>query len=367
MEERIKTMKKLSNILLATLMAASLVACGGAANAANDANASQQQAATTEQTTTTEAAPAQTTSGGGIGVKTPKKDPYSDPLKIAWIPSNATEANGTAWGKGIQQELAYWPNVQFDIYDGESDADKQNTVLSDLIAQGYDGIIIQAINSAVLAPTVTEAEKAGIPVVCINLDVDVPHAGLVAMTDVEAGYAIGERIAEALNGEGNVVVITAKPGASRGERLQEGFERSLAEHPGIKMLDAQTAEWNMEKAQVVMNDYLTQYGDEIDAVFAHNDQMAEGAGMAVQNAGKELIIWGANGETKALEYIEQGIITGTVYTNCYNQGATAARVLLMNIGSTVDTSTLTKTPVIKMPPMTVDASNVDQITADMRW
>lgn len=358
-------MKKISNILLAGFMAMTLVACGAAnedTSAAPAAAAPAAEATTTEQTA---AAPAATS--GGMGVKTPKKDPYADDLKIAWIPSNATEANGTAWGKGIEQELAYWPNVQFDIYDGESDADKQNTVLSDLIAQGYDGIIIQAINSAVLAPTVTEAEKAGIPVVCINLDVDVPHAGLVAMTDVEAGYAIGERISEALNGEGNVVVITAKPGASRGERLQEGFEKSMAQHPGITVLDAQTAEWNMEKAQVVMNDYLTQYGDDIDAVFAHNDQMAEGAGMAVQNAGKNMIIWGANGETKALEYIEQGIITGTVYTNCYNQGATAARVLLMNIGSTVDTSTLTKTPVIKMPPMTVDASNVGDITPDMRW
>ena len=64
---------------------------------------------------------------------------------------------------------------------------------------------------------------------------------------------------------------------------------------------------------------------------------------------------------------EDGTITGTVYTNCYNQGATAARLLIMYIGSTINTSTCTKTPVIKMPPMTVDKDNVSSITPEMRW
>ncbi|MBO5504807.1 MAG: sugar ABC transporter substrate-binding protein [Lachnospiraceae bacterium] len=350
-------------VVLAGLMAASMLFGCGAANAANSANSAAPATESKEEATTEAAA-----SAGGIGTREVKKDPYTDSLKIAWIPSNATEANGTAWGKGIQQELESWSNVEFNIFDGQSDAENQNKILADLIAQGYDGIILQAINSGVVANSVVEAEQAGIPVVNINLDVDVPHAGLVAMTDVEAGYAIGEKIAEALPDGGNVCVITAKPGASRGERLQEGFEMSMANHPELKVLDAQTAEWNMEKANTVMNDYLTNYGDDIDAVFCHNDQMAEGAGMACQSAGRnDIIIWGANGETKALEYIEQGIITGTVYTNCYNQGATAARLLMMYIGSDLDTSTFDQTPVIKMPPMTVDASNVDSITEDMRW
>ena len=124
----------------------------------------------------------------------------------------------------------------------------------------------------------------------------------------------------------------------------------------------------MEKANTTMANFLTSYPDQIDAVFAHNDQMAEGAGMACQAAGVEGIqIWGANGETKAMEYIEQGIITGTVYTNCYDQGATALRLLMMYIGSDIDISDWEATPVIKMPPITVTKDNVDTITDDMRW
>ena len=349
-------LNRVFSVICAMLLMFSLTAC----EAAN-----QENAAATQTEGNTESA---AESKGDIALKETVKNPYSDPIKIAWIPTAASEANGTAWGKGIKQELEYWNNVEFNIFDGEKSSDTQNAIIADLIAQGYDGIILQAWNSDASAQAVADAEAAGIPVVCINIDVNTPHAGLVAMTDVEAGYAIGQRMAEDLKGKGNIVVIQATPGAARGESLEQGFWQAMAEYPDITILDEQTAEWNMEKANTVMQDFLTTYGDQIDAVFAHNDQMAEGAGEAVRNAGRsDIMIWGANGETKALEYIESGIITGTVYTNCYDQGATAARMLMMYIGSNMDTSTFTETPVIKMPPMTVDANNVDSITEDMRW
>jgi len=80
-----------------------------------------------------------------------------------------------------------------------------------------------------------------------------------------------------------------------------------------------------------------------------------------------MVIWGANGENKALEYIELGLMTGTIYTDCYNQGATAARIAMMYIGSNIDTSRFTETPVIKMPPKAVTIENAAAITPDMRW
>lgn len=296
------------------------------------------------------------------------KDPYTDELRIAWIPTAATEANCTAWGNGIKNEAAYWGNVTVDTFDGEKSADKQVTLINDLIAQEYDGIVIQTVNKAALTPAIEDAEAMGIPVVCINMDSDAVCHGLVSMTDYEAGAVIAEEIAAALEGKGNVVVIQATPGAARGINLEAGFQDTLKKYPDIKILDEQTAEWNMEKANTTMANFLTAYPDQIDAVFAHNDQMAEGAGMACQAAGVEdIIIWGANGETKALEYIEQDIITGTVYTNCYDQGATALRLLMMGIGSNFDITAWESTPVIKMPPITVTKDNVDTITADMRW
>ncbi len=358
-------MKKYLKLLAGSLLVVSMTACSSA-NSANSANSTNSSA---PEATTEAAAPAETTTGG-LGFIERTKNPYEDPMQFAWIPTNATEANATAWGNGIREELSYWPNATLNVFDPERSAEQQAKIVSDLVAQGYDGIFLQTINPDILSASVREAEEAGIPVVCINMGTTEPHAALVSMTDFEAGQVIARRIGEALNGEGKMVIIEATVGAVRGVRLQDGFMSVMkSEYPNIEILDSQPADWNMEKAQNLMNDYLTKYGDDIDAVFAHNDQMAEGAGMAVQNAGKqgEIIIWGANGERKALEYIEDGIITGTVYTNCKDQGKTAARIMMLYLNSNIDTGSFNKTPVTKMPPITVDASNVDTITEDMRW
>lgn len=351
-------MKKLFGLLISGLMIFSLAACGGGTpSAAGGASAGDAGAGGTIG------------DGGTGGIFVPaEKDPYTDEIKVAWIPTNAADANGTAWGLGIQRELEYWPNASYTMFDGERDSEKQASIIRDLIVQEYDAIILQAYNSAGIAEAVREAEEAGIPVICINIDADTPHAALVAMTDYEAGFVIGTQMAEDVGGEGNFVVIQATPGASRGENLEEGFQAAVANYPGITILGEQTGEWNSEKANAVMADFLTSF-PQIDGVFCHNDQMAEGAADAIQAAGRqgEMSVWGANGETKALEYIEQGRMTGTIYTNCYDQGATAARLAMMYIGGNIDTSKFTETPVVKMPPIVVTADNVASITPDMRW
>lgn len=349
-------MKKFLALLLSGVLVLTLAACGGG-------NANTTAAGTDASTA------AGGTTGGADGIFVePKKNPYTDEIKVAWIPTNAADANGTAWGLGIQRELEYWPNATYATFDGERDSEKQAGIIRDLIVQEYDAIILQAYNSAGIAEAVREAEAAGIPVININIDADTPHAGFVAMTDYEAGFVIGTEMAESVNGKGNFVVIQATPGASRGENLEEGFQAALVNYPDIAILDEQTGEWNSEKANTVMADFLTAY-PQIDGVFCHNDQMAEGAADAIQAAGRqgEMVVWGANGETKALEYIEQGRMTGTIYTNCYDQGATTARLAMMYIGGNIDTSQFTKTPVIKMPPIVVTKENVASITPDMRW
>ncbi|MDR1637742.1 MAG: sugar ABC transporter substrate-binding protein [Treponema sp.] len=341
-------MKKLTGIVTAVLLAALLAGCGGVKV---DSGASSPVAA--------EAVAAN-----------PRviKDPYVDPVKIAFIPWTIGDSVGAAWGDGIERELKNFSNVTFNRYDGKASAETQVTIITELINQKVDGIILQSSDSAALAASVRQAEDAGIPVVCLNLDADTPHAALVAMVDVEAGALIAREIAGAIGSKGNVVIIQAAIGASRGERLETGFRGELAKYPDVKILDAQTGDWLTEKANVVMNDFLTKY-PKIDGVFAHNDAMAEGASAAAEAAGrlKDMVIWGADGEKKALEYIENGKMTGTIYTNCYDQGATAARLIMYFINSEANTAAFTKTPIVKMSPIIVTSQTVRSIGPDIRW
>lgn len=346
-------MKKTLALLLAGIMVIGtmVTGCGGVEVEGTSAPAAEEAAGEAEA-----AAPVEV------------KDPYADEIKIGFVPNVIGDSVAAAWGDGAEKELAVFSNVTFQRFDGEASAETQVQIMSDLINQDYDAIILQAADSAALAASVQEAEAAGIPVITLNLDADTPHAALVAMVDYDAGALVAENIAESIGGEGNVVIIQATAGATRGEILEAGFRDKMAEYPNIEILDAQSGEWLTEKANVVMNDFLTKY-DKIDGVFCHNDAMAEGASQAAEAAGRlgEMVIWGADGEKKALEYIEQGKMAGTIYTNCYDQGATAARLAMYLIGAQIDTSTYTETPVIKMAPIVATPETVGSIGENIRW
>jgi len=295
-----------------------------------------------------------------------KKDPYTDDIKIGFICNDIGASIGAAWSDGMKNELAAFPNVQFQGFDGEASADTEVSIMDNLINQGYDAIILQCTDSAALASSVEKAEAAGIPVVTLNLDADTTHSSLVTAVDYEGGRAVAEAMAEKMGGKGNVVIISATPGATKGENMTRGFKDAMKNYPNIQILDDQSGEWLTEKAYTVMNDFLTKYSD-IDGVFCHNDAMAEGAAEAAKAVGRldGLQIWGLDGESKMMEYIEEGLCTGTVYTNAQEQGATCARMAMFHIGQGVIKNN--STPVVKMAPVIVTSDNVSTITDDMRW
>jgi ribose transport system substrate-binding protein len=298
----------------------------------------------------------------------PKKDAYSDPIKIAFLPNVIGDTVANAWGDGAEQELSTFPNITFQRFDGKASSETQGRIMQDLINQQYDAIILQCSDSAAAATFVQQAESANIPVITLNLDADTTHTGLITMVDYEAGALVANNMANGMGEQGNVVIIQASPGATRGERLEAGFRDEMEKHENITILDSQSGEWLTEKANVVMNDFLTKY-PEIGGVFAHNDAMAEGASQAASSAGRleGMQIWGADGEKKALEYIEKGMLTGTIYTNCYDQGATAARLAIYAIGAGLNGTKLEVTPVVKMAPIVVTQDNVGSISENIRW
>ena len=340
--------KKLVSLFLAGAMVASILAgCGNVKTDSEAAAGDDGEAATTEAA-----------SG---------KDAYADDIKIGFLPNVIGDSCAAAWAEGMEGYLNNFANVTFNVFDGKASVDTENTIMEQMINEKYDAIILQATDAAGLAATTDKAEAAGIPVITCNLDADTTHTGLVAAVDIEAGEQIAEYIGESLGGSGKVVIISATPGATKGENIDKGFKAVMEEkYAGIEILDEQSGEWLTENANTVMNDFLTKYS-EIDAVLCHNDAMAEGAAEAVTAAGREMQIWGVDGESKMLDYIEQGLCTGTIYTDCQKQGAACAQFCMYAIGSGITAKNLSATPIVKMSPIVVTKDNLSEITEDMRW
>jgi len=357
--------KRMKRKLLALTLAAvmSVMSLVGCSNGGRDER-QESTAGTAGTAETAESAEAEETGGSTSKVK----DPYAEDTKIAYIAHDLSTPVNQAWLEGIRSECKYFGNITVQEFNGDSSAENQVQIMSEVINQGFDAIIIQCSDGGALADSVAQAEAAGIPVITLNLDADTTHSALVQMADYDAGRLIAEEIAKEIGEEGNVVIIQGIAGVSRTDNLEKGFRDTVANYPDIEIIGSQAADFEKEKATTVMNSFLTQF-DKIDGVFAINDAMAEGASLAIQQVNRleEMVIWGADGEAAALDMIEAGTMTGTIYTNCWDQGSSAAQIALLMIGSEYNYSVLSATPKVIMEAVIATKESVGSIAVEDRW
>ena len=187
-----------------TLLAAAMIAAMSVFMSAGCSGEGARQEQTAPATT---AAPQGSDAAAQTEKKSNKtvKDPYKDDIKLAYVAHDIGTPVNQAWLEGIERECAYYDNITVQGFDAKSSAEEQVKIMSEIITQKYDAIILQASDNSALAASVTEAEEAGIPVITINMDVDSVHSALVQMVDYDAGRLAAEEIAKELDGTGKIV------------------------------------------------------------------------------------------------------------------------------------------------------------------
>jgi ribose transport system substrate-binding protein len=145
----------------------------------------------------------------------------------------------------------------------------------------------------------------------------------VAVNSLDAGYSISNALIEAMGGSGNIVALQGKLDTDPAQKRFTGLQQALTEHPEVKMLDQQTANWDRTQAFPIVQAWLTRYGEEIDGIWAGNDDMALGALEALRAAGLagQIPFVGVDGIPEAIEAISRGEMVQTVSSDAYYQGS----------------------------------------------
>jgi ribose transport system substrate-binding protein len=250
--------------------------------------------------------------------------------------------------------------------DSGTDPARQGNQVQDLIAQKVDVMIIWPVSGEAIVPFAKQAKEAGIPVIITNSNIDPSGKEfVVAYTGpdhiMESNLA-GGMMVEALGGKGNVVMINGLPGYTVSEQRIEGFMNAIKDHPEIKVLDSQPANWSQEKAQTLMENYITRFGDQIDGVYCAESGMCMGAYAAIQAAVAEGRL--ADGDIKqtdatmyqsSYDLIKQGKYYGSVYQSPDEDAKLAIKTaILVAQGVKVPDMVWLETPV-------VTAKNIDSI------
>jgi ribose transport system substrate-binding protein len=197
------------------------------------------------------------------------------------------------WTGGIvwyaQQAIKDWQakdsDIEFFLVTANGPA-KQVGDVEDLMVKGIDALVILAHDSAPLTPIVEEAYNEGIFIVSVDRGLTKPVENVyVAGDNPGLGRVSGQWMAEALNGKGKVVVLEGIPCVINSERV-DAFNDVIAQHPGIEILDSQPAYWSTQKGLEIMENYLQKY-DEIDAVWAQDDDVLKGVLQAYKESGRD--------------------------------------------------------------------------------
>lgn len=196
------------------------------------------------------------------------------------------------WTGGIvwwaQRAIEDWnekdPDVEFFLVTANGPA-KQVGDIEDLMVKGIDALVILAHDSAPLTPIVEQVYNEGIFVVSVDRGLTKPVENVyVAGDNPGMGRVSAEWMAKELNGKGKIVVLEGIPCVINSERV-DAFNEVMAKYPGIEILDSQPAYWSTQKGLEIMENYLQKY-DEIDAVWAQDDDVLKGVLQAYKESGR---------------------------------------------------------------------------------
>lgn len=126
-------------------------------------------------------------------------------------------------------------------------------------------------------------------------------------------------LAERLGGTGRIVELQGTPGSAPAIDRKRGFEEALADFPGMTIVRSQSGDFTRAKGKEVMEAFLKAEREKIDAVYAHNDDMALGAIQAIEEAGlkpgTDVILVSIDGVRAAFEAMVEGKLNCTVECN----------------------------------------------------
>jgi galactofuranose transport system substrate-binding protein len=284
--------------------------------------------------------------GKKSGDASPSGGGASGQLTVGFSQIGAESAWRTAETQSIQDE-AKKRGVKLQFSDAQQKQENQIKALRSFLAQGVDAIILAPVVETGWEPVLKEIKQANIPVILVDRGIKVSdeslYTTLIASDFVNEGRMAAEWLVKKLGGKGNVVELQGTPGAAPAIDRKKGFDEVIAKTPGMKVIKSQTGEFTRSKGKEVMEAFLKAEGKNINAVYAHNDDMALGAIQAIEEAGlkpgTDVIVVSIDGVKGAFEAMVAGKLNCTVECNPLLGPAAFDAIEAVKAGKTVPKKT----------------------------
>lgn len=266
--------KRIISMLIASMMVIGLVGCGGSKETSADAESKDD--------------------GGAIKVGIINNDPNE---------SGYRTANDKDMKAMFTEENGYEASFAYSLKN-----DEQITSAQKFIQDGVDYLLLSAADTSGWDSVLKDAQDAGTRVILFDRTIDADESLYEAsiVSDMEAeGETASTWLKDQGLGEYNIIHIQGVMG-SAAQKGRSGALDKMAKEEGWNIITQQTAEWNAEKAQQIVQSVIDS-GESFNVIYAENDDMAKGAVAALDKAnishgvGKDVVIMGFDTNKWALE------------------------------------------------------------------
>ena len=179
-------------------------------------------------------------------------------------------------------ELKYAPAAS------PSDQKSQLDAFSTFVNDEVDVILLTATEASGWEDSLELAKEAEIPVILLDRGVDAPedlYVTRIAPDNVQVAASVGAWAAETVPEGANYFVLEGVPGLSVVNERNDGFNAEIEGKAGWNLVGAQTANWSTDEGKSVIETVLKANNNNIQFIFAQNDEMGIGAAQAVVAAG----------------------------------------------------------------------------------
>ena len=206
---------------------------------------------------------------------------------------------------------------------------EQNSELETLRSQGVTGYSISAIDPAAAAGTIASDMKKGVFV----LPIDSPLPGTAAAglylgtPNYTAGYQAGLAMKQLLGGKGSVAILVGSLTAANATQRIAGFEDAIK---GTTITVAQKVNDNLSASTATSDaETILANNPNVNGLYGVYSYDGPALAQAVQSAGKtaSVSIVSDDSDAQTLQFIQSGVIGGTVVQMPYQQGYTGAYIL----------------------------------------
>lgn len=296
---RMKLGSRVATTCLALAAPVAIIGCGSsnttssATSGANSgANAASGASNPALHSVPSQWAPAKNFAGVVVSTKKYKKPA---PWTIAWLGIGPSNGYGLTEATAVKYAASHDPKIKKFLYAVDNNnPTTQVNALEAFAAQKPDAIVMTPASTAGLVAPIARVMKSGIPVIlCENAINGGDFVNLSTIDLWNSAYVPAKALAEMLGGKGNVIIFNGIAGIDTSDTWQAAAEAAFKQYPGIKIVAQPFGQYSVATARSEMTALIAKY-PKIDGIYAGGGEHAEGAILALRQAGRPMPAFGVS-------------------------------------------------------------------------